>query len=665
MTEPDDIALLRTWTEDRSEAAFRRVVERYAPLVWGAALRKTNDRSLAEEAVQQVFTDLARKAPVLVALGRPLAPWLHRAAVYEAMQGLRRELRHRDRMKHYADTAPEAPPPQDPWEEIRPLLDDAISALPEADRRVLLLHWFERQTFAQVAERTGSTPAAAQRRGLRALEKLASTLRQRGPVVPAAVLAAGLTAALSPQAPAALISSVAAASAAAATSTGGLSLFTQHTLHAMSSAKLATAVVFLLAASLPVGVSSFSRGAWSAGDRADRADPTDLQESEVRPQAAATVPAALDLGLVQRAIQRLLANPEDYQAELDLRRLMFSLEAGELAAVRELLMAVPGKKKEALHEVSLAFFARWAELDPLAAVEAALAVPKSAYGFYPLRGAFVTWAGADLDAAWAWLSKPGRDTFDRNFLGGEALASLAADPAKSPGIMARVDAMTDEAWKKELRYWVLRAWVQTSRPPAAMDWAQGLADEGERAEWLGKAVEMAGTQNPVSGLDNLKRIENPDRRAEVAHNILWPWLLAQPQEAFAALKKQAEELPANLFRDAGDAMTRHDSAKAVEALQQLAEGEPKKEFIEGMFTGVAYSEAAPLLPVLAAIPAEELTRHSGFGHFTDMLSKQNPRAAAEWITSLPADSDTRKYAASHFKGVVGSFPSVYLNSLTK
>ena len=59
MTEPEDIALLRKWVEARSDAAFRQLVERYAPLVWGAAMRKTRDRDMAEEAVQQVFADFA------------------------------------------------------------------------------------------------------------------------------------------------------------------------------------------------------------------------------------------------------------------------------------------------------------------------------------------------------------------------------------------------------------------------------------------------------------------------------------------------------------------------------------------------------------------------------------------------------------------------------
>ena len=220
MTDHDDITLLRAWAHERSEPAFRAVVERYAGLVFGVAQRRIAERPLVEEAVQNVFTDLARKAAVIVELQRPLAAWLHRCAVYECSHLLRSETRHREKMKRFANTPTDEPAP-DPWQELRPLLDDAINALPEMDRRVLLLHWFERRTFTDIAEKTGSTTAAVQRRGLRALDKLAALLRRSGAVIPVAILAAGLTPQLSAAAPAGLAAPVSAAALHAAPAAGG------------------------------------------------------------------------------------------------------------------------------------------------------------------------------------------------------------------------------------------------------------------------------------------------------------------------------------------------------------------------------------------------------------------------------------------------------------
>jgi len=60
-----DLDLLRAYAQTRSEVAFATLVEQYQGLVYGAALRQTRDRGLAEEITQAVFIDLARKCRTL------------------------------------------------------------------------------------------------------------------------------------------------------------------------------------------------------------------------------------------------------------------------------------------------------------------------------------------------------------------------------------------------------------------------------------------------------------------------------------------------------------------------------------------------------------------------------------------------------------------------
>ncbi|MGI8602577.1 MAG: hypothetical protein ACR2OZ_06210 [Verrucomicrobiales bacterium] len=441
----------------------------------------------------------------------------------------------------------------------------------------------------------------------------------------------------------------------------------------MVSAKLTTAAVVLISAVLSVSV-RLAGFQWSGSKPKPTLQSSSTREASTPSDTSAILPAAptLDLSLVQQAINRLLANLEDYQTQLELRRLMFSLSAEEIPAVLELLMAVPGKKKESLYEVCHALFARWAELDPATAAQAAFAVPKSAYNLYPLRGAFLTWAAVDLDTAWAWLAKTTSDPMDREFLGGEALAAIIAIQGNGTAMMTRVDAMTDHAWRDKLRFWVLRSWVKSDAPATVMDWALKLPDDAERPERIAKTVEQLGAYHPDDCFDYIRHIENSDRRAEVAHNIFWPYVLNRPDSLWKSspdpvqeLAKHTEDWPEVIFRDAGDALTRHNSARALEKAQTLPEGKARDEFIQGMLTGVSYGDAAAMLPALSMISEEKLIHHGGLGNFTGVFAKQNPRAAAEWITSLPQTSKTATWADSHFQGVTGRSVADFLTPSPK
>ena len=268
--------------------------------------------------------------------------------------------------------------------------------------------------------------------------------------------------------------------------------------------------------------------------------------------------------------------------------------------------------------------------------------------------------------AWAWLEKTTTDSMHREFLGGEALASLVTNAQSGAAMIARADAVQDKAWRDKLRYWVVRAWTRTELTSAAVDWAAGLSDETERTEWLGKTVELAGEALPLNGLAHVHRIENSERRTEVTHNILWPWLLNEPDKAFAEMERHTADWDPDHFRFAGDALTRHDAANALAAARRLPEGEVRDNFINGMMTGVLYNnDAATMLPALGMISEDHLHSHGGLNSYVEILTKQNPRAAAEWLVSLPADSQTRRFGESQFKAQTGHEAAPWLSTSTK
>jgi hypothetical protein len=76
--------LLRAYAQERSESAFRELVSRYINLVYSIALRRVSgDVHAAQDIVQTVFTDLAKKARTLPA-DVMLGGWLHRHCCFVA-----------------------------------------------------------------------------------------------------------------------------------------------------------------------------------------------------------------------------------------------------------------------------------------------------------------------------------------------------------------------------------------------------------------------------------------------------------------------------------------------------------------------------------------------------------------------------------------------------
>ena len=199
MTGKTDGELLKLYSSSSSEAAFRELVRRHSGVVVAAARRRLGgDHVMAEDAVQQTFILLARH-PARALRAISLAAWLHRAATYEASNLLRREIRQRTRAMTVVGQSEALSPDQPaPWVSALPHLDEALASLNETDRSLLILHHMEGLSYAEVGQRLHCSSGSAQRRGHRALEKLAARLRRRKVTVPLAALASGLAQAVMP-----------------------------------------------------------------------------------------------------------------------------------------------------------------------------------------------------------------------------------------------------------------------------------------------------------------------------------------------------------------------------------------------------------------------------------------------------------------------------------
>jgi RNA polymerase sigma factor (sigma-70 family) len=239
MQEPD-ITLLKQYACG-DESAFKELFERYVPLVYSVAFRQVRNPSHAEEITQAVFILLARKAKSL-SPKTVLSGWLYQAARLTAASLIKREIRRqrREQEVYMQSLEPEA----SSWEQIAPLLDDAMGRLGEQDRNAIVLRFFENRTPQEVAGALKLNEVAARKRVSRALEKLRNFFAKRGVVLTTTIIAAAISGNSVQAAPIALANSAVAVAIAKGVmaSTSTLTLI-KGALKIMAWTKMKTTVV--------------------------------------------------------------------------------------------------------------------------------------------------------------------------------------------------------------------------------------------------------------------------------------------------------------------------------------------------------------------------------------------------------------------------------------
>ncbi|HEY3761206.1 MAG TPA: sigma-70 family RNA polymerase sigma factor [Verrucomicrobiae bacterium] len=208
MTE-SDLELLRQFTRAHSQDAFGEIVRRHVDLVYSAALRQVRSPQLAEEVAQSVFSDLAQNAGKL----KPdtvLTAWLYAVARRTAVDVIRKESRRQLREQIAIEMNTMNATAND-WNKIGPLLDDAMAALDDTDRSVILLRYFENKSLREVGASLKISDDAAQKRAARAVERLREFFSKRNVTAGTSALAVLITVNAVQSAPVGLATTISAA----------------------------------------------------------------------------------------------------------------------------------------------------------------------------------------------------------------------------------------------------------------------------------------------------------------------------------------------------------------------------------------------------------------------------------------------------------------------
>jgi hypothetical protein len=114
--------------------------------------------------------------------------------------------------------------PNEVWQQVRPMLDDALHELNAAGREAVVLRFMEHRPLREVGARLGLNENAAPMRVGRALDRLRGQLARRGITSTASGLAAALAIGVLTPAPAALAGTIASAALASGAVAGSTSL---------------------------------------------------------------------------------------------------------------------------------------------------------------------------------------------------------------------------------------------------------------------------------------------------------------------------------------------------------------------------------------------------------------------------------------------------------
>jgi RNA polymerase sigma factor (sigma-70 family) len=277
--ELTDRQLLQRFAAQRNETAFEVLVRRHGALVLGVCLRVLHHMQDAEDAFQATFLVLARKASS-VQWRDDVGNWLYAVAYRTALKAKSEAARRRGQESPLLDVpAPESTPDL-AWRELRPLLDEEVSRLPEKYRAPVVLCYLEDKTYTEAARILGVAEGTVSSRLARAREKLRTRLVRRGLTLSAGLLGTALAQQnLSAAVPVELMQATIRA-AAGKTTVGAVSVHVVALVHEVLQSMFLTKLKIVTAILVSMGIVGGGVGAVSYRAMAARAEEAQAPEEK-------------------------------------------------------------------------------------------------------------------------------------------------------------------------------------------------------------------------------------------------------------------------------------------------------------------------------------------------------------------------------------------------
>jgi RNA polymerase sigma-70 factor (ECF subfamily) len=177
---PSDGLLIQA-VRQRDERALKALYERYGALVFSLALRKLNDRGLAEEVLQDVFFRCWEQAHTYRPEAGSLAAWLFgitRNRCIDVRRGRQAHARERERDELPSPDTLQEPGRADAAEVVALQLtvQAALNELTPPQRQAITLAYYDDLSQSEIARRLGEPLGTVKTRIRAAMERLRRTL---------------------------------------------------------------------------------------------------------------------------------------------------------------------------------------------------------------------------------------------------------------------------------------------------------------------------------------------------------------------------------------------------------------------------------------------------------------------------------------------------------
>jgi RNA polymerase sigma factor (sigma-70 family) len=242
-----DGKLLGDYLDRRDGAAFAALVRRHGPMVLGVCRRILGNVHDAEDAFQAAFLVLVRRAASVVPR-QGVGNWLYGVAYRTALEARTKSARRRSREREGGDMGGRVVPQAEAWAELRAVLDEELSRLPEKYRSAIVLCELEGKTVKEAARQLGLPQGTLANRLSRGRGLLAGRLSRHGLAGGAAALSAALPVVAAPvPVPAPLVVSILDAATPAGPVSAGIVALTEKVVRIMLLRELQVVMSVLLA----------------------------------------------------------------------------------------------------------------------------------------------------------------------------------------------------------------------------------------------------------------------------------------------------------------------------------------------------------------------------------------------------------------------------------